>query len=86
MTQVSACMHAEFLHVLIRECGSVLYLGMPRKFHIYHTDALAGKRPKELQPPKPSMQTELHCLAVHINTRKRTLGYAGVEKQVAEKF
>ena len=60
-------------------------LGWPRKFWIYHTDALAGKRPKKLQTPKPSMQTERYCLAVHKNTRKCTLEHARVDEQVAGK-
>ena len=42
----------------IRERGSVLYLGMAKEISKYHTDAPAGKRPKKLLPPKPSMQTE----------------------------
>ena len=43
---------------LIRERGSVLYLGMAKEISKYHTDAPAGKRPKKLLPPKPSMQRE----------------------------
>ena len=43
---------------IIRERGSVLYLGMAKEISKYHTDAPAGKRPKKLLPPKPSMQTE----------------------------
>jgi len=39
---------------------------------------------KKLQTPKPNMQTELYCLAIHNNTRECTLEYTGVEKQVAE--
>ena len=35
--------------------------------------------------PKPSMQREWYCLAVHKNTRERTFEYAGAEKQTAEK-
>ena len=42
----------------IRERGSILYLGMAKEISKYHTDAPAGKRPKKLLPPKPSMQTE----------------------------
>ena len=42
----------------IRERGSVLYLGMAKEISKYHTDAPAGKRPKKLLLPKPSMQTE----------------------------
>ena len=38
-----------------------------------------------MQPLKPSMQTEWYCLAVHKNPYKRTLEYAGVDEQVAEK-
>jgi len=42
------------------------------------------------KPPKPNMQIEPFCLAVHKNktTRKLkcTLEYAGVNKQIAEKF
>ena len=45
-------------HAIIRERGSVLYLGMAKEISKYHTDAPAGKRPKKLLPPKPSMQTE----------------------------
>ena len=47
-----------FMHLGIRERGSVLYLGMAKEISKYHTDAPAGKRPKKLLPPKPSMQTE----------------------------
>ena len=42
----------------IRECGSVLYLGMAKEISHLPYSALAGKRSKEPQPPKPSMQTE----------------------------
>ena len=77
-------MHLKFTNSMavtgcIRERGSVLYLGMAKEISKYHTDAPAGKRPKKLLPPKPSMQTEWYCLAVHKNTRKRTWEYAGVE-------
>ena len=40
---------------------------------------------KEATNPKPSMQRECYCLAVHKNTRELTVGYAGAEKQTAEK-
>ena len=40
---------------------------------------------KEATNPKPSMQREWYCLAVHKNTRERTFEYAGAEKQTAEK-
>jgi len=40
---------------------------------------------KEATNPKPSMQRERYCLAVHKYTRERTFEYAGAEKQTAEK-
>ena len=40
---------------------------------------------KEATNPKPSMQRECYCLAVHKNTRELTVEYAGAEKQTAEK-
>ena len=40
---------------------------------------------KEATNPNPSMQRECYCLAVHKNTRELTVGYAGAEKQTAEK-
>ena len=39
---------------------------------------------KEATTPKPSIQRESYCLAVHKNTRKHTVEYAGAEKQTAE--
>jgi len=40
---------------------------------------------KEATNPKPSMQRERYCLAVHKSTHKRTFEYAGAEKQTAKK-
>ena len=40
---------------------------------------------KEATNPKPSMQREWYCLAVHKNTYKHTFEYVGAEKQTAEK-
>ena len=40
---------------------------------------------EEVTIPKPSMQREGYCLAVHKYTRERTFEYAGAEKQTAEK-
>ena len=40
---------------------------------------------KEATNPKPSVQRERYCLAVHKYTRERTFEYAGAEKQTAEK-
>jgi len=35
---------------------------------------------KEATNPKPSIQREWYCLAVHKNTREHTVEYAGAEK------
>ena len=40
---------------------------------------------KEATNPKPRMQREGYCLAVHKNTREHTAEYAGAEKQTPEK-
>ena len=40
---------------------------------------------QEATTPKPRMQREWYCLAVHKYTRKRTFEYAGAEKQTAQK-
>ena len=48
---------------------------------MYHLDIMA----KEATNPKPSMQRECYCLAVHKNTHEHTVEYAGAEKQTAEK-
>ena len=40
---------------------------------------------KEATNPKPSMQREWYCLAVHKNTPEHTVEYAGAEKQTPEK-
>ena len=40
---------------------------------------------KEATNPKPSMQTEWYCLAVHKNTCERIFEYVWAEKQTAEK-
>ena len=41
--------------------------------------------PKEATNPKPSMQIEWHCIAVHKHTHECTLEYMGAEKQTTEK-
>jgi len=40
---------------------------------------------KEATNPKPSMQSEWYCLAVHKYTRECIFEYAGAEKQTTEK-
>ena len=40
---------------------------------------------KEATNPKPRMQREWYCLAVHKNTREYAVEYAGAEKQTTIK-
>jgi len=65
--------------------GSVLYLGMATEILILPYLCTTRIMAKEATNPKPSMQTERYCLAVHKNTRERTAEYAEAEKQTAEK-
>ena len=71
--------------VYIRERGSVLYLGMATEILNLPYFCITQIMAKEATDPKPSMQREWYCLAVHKYTRERTFEYAGAEKQTAEK-
>jgi len=66
----------------IRECGSILYLGMAKEISNLPYWWLAKQWPKKLQTPQPAMQIEWYCLysiAVHKYSCKCTLGYVGVK-------
>jgi len=74
------------LHVAcIRERGSVLYLGMATEILNLTYFCITQIMAKEATNPKPSMQREWYCLAVHKYIRERTFEYAGAEKQTADK-
>jgi len=68
----------------IRRCGSIPFRDGKGNFEftivMYYPD-----NAKESTNPKPSMQLEWYCLAVHKWTCECTLEYAGVEKRIAEK-
>jgi len=49
----------------IRECGSVLYLGMATEILNLPQLCITQIMAKEATNPKPSMQREWYCLAVH---------------------
>ena len=66
----------------IRECGSVLYLGMAMEIFeftilMYHLDN--GQRSYKPQTKHAER------MILHKNTRERTFKYAGAEKQTAKK-
>ena len=68
------------MYAIIRERGSVLYLGMATEILNLPYFCITQIMAKEATNPKPSMQR-----AVHKYTRERTFEYAGAEKQTAEK-
>ena len=71
--------------IAIRERGSVLYLGMATEILNLPYLCITRIMAKEATNPKPSMQREWYCLAVHKNTHEHTVEYAGAEKQTPEK-
>ena len=70
---------------IIREHGSILYLGMATEILNLPWLCITQITAKEATNPKPSMQREWYCLAVHKYTRECTFEYVGAEKQTAEK-
>ena len=65
----------------IRECGSVLYLGMAKEISKYHTDAPAGKRPKKPLPPKPSRMILPSSSQKHSQTYLRVRGSREISRR-----
>ena len=60
------------VYLLITDCGSTLYLGITVEFLDNWVFDLGIIQANKLQKPTTKLQIDLHCLAVHKNTNKRT--------------